>query len=54
MFRRSLWMIEDFEHSLRLLPDDGELNYALALIHVIRGRFNNAINILRQAVEANP
>src|SRR5436305_991533 len=53
-FRRSLWMIEDIEHSLRLVPDDAERNYALALIHVMRGRFNDAIKTLRQAVEANP
>jgi tetratricopeptide (TPR) repeat protein len=53
-FRRSLWMIEDIEHSLRLVPDDAERNYALALIHVMRGKFNDAIKTLRQAVEANP
>lgn len=53
-FRRSLWMIEDIEHSLRLVPDDAERNYALALVHVMRGRFNDAIKTLREAVEANP
>jgi len=53
-FRRSLWMIEDIEYSLRLVPDDAERNYALALIHVMRGRFNDAIKTLNKAVEANP
>jgi tetratricopeptide (TPR) repeat protein len=53
-FRRSLWMIEDIEHSLRLVPDDAERNYALALVHVMRGRFNDAIRTLKEAVGANP
>src|SRR5215210_4707774 len=53
-FRRSLWMIQEIEHSLRLVPDDAERNYALALIHVMRGRFNDAIKTLNKAVEANP
>lgn len=54
VFRRSLWMIEDIEESLHLVPDVAERNYALALVHVMRGRFSNAIKTLREAVEANP
>lgn len=53
-FRRSLWMIQEVEHSLRLVPDDAERNYALALIHVMRGKFTDAIRSLSVAVEANP
>jgi thioredoxin-like negative regulator of GroEL len=39
-------MIQEVEHSLRLVPDDAERNYALALIHVMRGKFNDAIRSL--------
>jgi tetratricopeptide (TPR) repeat protein len=53
-FRRSLWMIEDIEHSLRLVPDEAERNYALALVHIMRGKFNDAIKALNKAVEADP
>lgn len=53
-FRRSLWMIEDIEHSLRLVPDDSERYYALALIHMMRGKFDDAIKNLGRAIEANP
>src|ERR687891_180797 len=53
-FQRSLWMIESIEHSLRLVPDAAERNYALALVHIMRGRFNDAIRTLKEAVGANP
>lgn len=54
IFRRSLWMIEHIEHSLRLIQDDAERNYALALVHVMRGKFNDAIRTLKEAAEADP
>lgn len=47
-------MIEDIEHSLRLVPDEAERNYALALVHVMCGQFNVAIKELSSATEANP
>jgi tetratricopeptide (TPR) repeat protein len=53
-FRRSLWMIEEIEHSLRLVPDEAERNYALALVHIMRGKFSDAIKDLSKAVEADP
>lgn len=53
-FKRSLWMIEEIEHSLRLIPDEAERNYALALVHIMRGKFNDAIKTLSKAAEADP
>jgi tetratricopeptide (TPR) repeat protein len=47
-------MIDDLEYSLSFVPDDAERNYALALVHVMRGRFSDAIKTLSKAVKANP
>jgi len=52
-FSRSLWMIEEVEHILRLVPDEAERHYSLALIQIMRGFFNDAVKSLEKAVEAN-
>jgi tetratricopeptide (TPR) repeat protein len=52
-FTRSLWMIEELERSLALVPDDAERHYSLALVHIMRGRFAEAINSLDDAIEAD-
>lgn len=53
-FSRSLWMIEELECSLQLVPDEAERHYSLALIHVMRGKFNDAIKTLEKAVQTQP
>jgi tetratricopeptide (TPR) repeat protein len=53
-FHPSLWMIEDLEHSLNLVPDEAERYYALALIDVMLGQFPQSLKSLSMAVEANP
>jgi tetratricopeptide (TPR) repeat protein len=52
-FSRSLWMIEEIEHTLQLVPDEANRYYSLALIHIMRGHFNDAVKSLEKAVEAN-
>jgi tetratricopeptide (TPR) repeat protein len=51
---RSIWMLEELEHPLNLVPDEAERNYGLALIKVMLGRFNEAVKSLSAALEANP
>jgi tetratricopeptide (TPR) repeat protein len=53
-FNRSLWMIEEVEHTLRLVPDDAERYYSFALIRIMRGFFKEAVQILEKATEFNP
>jgi tetratricopeptide (TPR) repeat protein len=53
-FSRSLWMIEEIECSLQLVPDEAERHYSLALIYVMRGKFDDAIYSLEKAVHAQP
>jgi tetratricopeptide (TPR) repeat protein len=53
-FTRSLWMIEELERSLGLVPDAAERHYSLALIHIMRGRFAEAISSLVDAFDADP
>jgi tetratricopeptide (TPR) repeat protein len=53
-FSRSLWMIEELEVSLESVPDDAERNYGLALVKIMRGKFQEAVIRLEQAVEAKP
>ena len=52
--RRSRWMIEDLKHSVELVPDEAERHYGLALILIMLGRFNEAVDSLGKAIEANP
>jgi lipopolysaccharide biosynthesis regulator YciM len=53
-FNRSLWMIEELEVSLESVPDDAERHYGLALIKIMRGKFQEATKSLETAVEAKP
>ncbi len=53
-FTRSLWMIEELEVSLEFVQDDAERHYGLALIKIMRGKFQEAIKSLEQAVGAKP
>lgn len=53
-FRPSLWMIEDLEHTLTLVPDEVERYYALALVDVMLGEFTQALKSLGLAAQANP
>jgi lipopolysaccharide biosynthesis regulator YciM len=53
-FSRSLWMIEELEVSLGLVSDDAERHYGLALVKIMRGKFQEAVQSLEQAVEAKP
>ncbi len=53
-FSRSLWMIEELEISLKLIQDDSERHYSLALIQIMRGKFQDAVKSLGKAVEAKP
>jgi tetratricopeptide (TPR) repeat protein len=52
--RRSVWMFEDLEYSLKLVPDEAERCYGLALVQVMLGKFTDAVKSLKQAVESNP
>lgn len=54
LLRRSRWIIEDLEHSLRLVPDEAERYYALSLTEIMLGDFIQAVNSLNLAVGANP
>jgi tetratricopeptide (TPR) repeat protein len=53
-FHRSVWMIEDLERSLSLVPDEAERHYGLALIQVMLGKFTLALGNLVMAISANP
>jgi tetratricopeptide (TPR) repeat protein len=53
-FSRSLWMIEELEVSLGSVPDDAERHYGLALIKIMRGKFQEAVKSLEQAAELKP
>lgn len=53
-FTRSLWMIEELEVSVGLIQDDSERHYGLALIQIMRGKFQEAVKSLGKAVEAKP
>jgi tetratricopeptide (TPR) repeat protein len=46
-------MIEDLEHSLRLVPDEAERYYAMALTELMLGEFLRAVNSLNLAIRAN-
>jgi tetratricopeptide (TPR) repeat protein len=52
--RRSLWMLEEIQQSLRLVPDEAERNYGLALLQIMLGKFTDAISSLDLAIQANP
>jgi lipopolysaccharide biosynthesis regulator YciM len=47
-------MIEELEVTLESVPDDAERQYGMALIKIMRGKFQEAIKNLEKAVEANP
>lgn len=51
---RHLWMLEDLENLLPLVPQDAERFYGLALVQMMRGRFDEGIRSLEEAVKANP
>ena len=51
--RRSVWMFEDLEYSLNLVPDEAERHYGLALVQVMLGKFLDALKSLKLAVEAD-
>lgn len=53
-FRRSLWMLEDVQRALQLIPDEAERYYSLALMGVMLGRFNESISNLERVIQANP
>lgn len=53
-FSRSLWMIEELEVCLKSVSDDAERNYGLALIKIMRGKFQEGVKSLEQAVAAKP
>jgi len=53
-FTLSLWMTEELEVSLGLIQDDSERHYSLALIQIMRGKFQEAVKSLDKAVEAKP
>jgi tetratricopeptide (TPR) repeat protein len=53
-FTRSLWMIEELEVSVGLIQDESERYYGLALIQIMRGKFQEAVKSLDKAVEAKP
>lgn len=53
-FTRSLWMIEELEVSVGLIQDESERHYGLALIQIMRGKFQEAVKSLDKAVEAKP
>jgi tetratricopeptide (TPR) repeat protein len=52
--RRSLWILEEIQQSLRLVPDDAERNYGMALLQIMLGKFTDAISSLELAIQANP
>lgn len=52
--RRSPWMFREIEASLNLVPDEAEKHYSLAVLDVMLGKFNDAINKLETAIQANP
>lgn len=54
LFSRSWWMIEHIEQTLKLVPDDAERHYSLALVEVMLGKFDDAIKSLDKALEAKP
>jgi tetratricopeptide (TPR) repeat protein len=51
---RHLWMLEDLENLLPLVLQDAERFYGLALIQMMRGRFDDGVQSLVKAVKANP
>lgn len=53
-FSRSLWIIEELEVSIGLIQDDSERHYSLALIQIMRGKFQESVKSLDKAVEAKP
>lgn len=53
-FRRSPWMLEQIQESLELIPDHAERYYSFALLQIMLGNFNEAIESLGKAIEANP
>ncbi len=53
-FSRSLWMIEHIEQALRLVPDDVERHYGLALVGMMLGEFSNAVSHLNTALGVQP
>lgn len=52
--RRSLWMLEEIQNSLKLVPDEAERYYGLALLEIMLGRFNDAIANLDRAIQTSP
>jgi tetratricopeptide (TPR) repeat protein len=53
-FRRSLWMLEEIQHSLEHIPNEAERSYSMALLQIMLGKFNDAINSLETATRINP
>jgi tetratricopeptide (TPR) repeat protein len=52
--RRSLWMLEELQHSVQLVPDEAERHYGLALLQVMLGKFTDAIASLDRVLQADP
>lgn len=53
-FRRSVWMLEEIQVALKLVPDKAQRHYSLALMDVMLGNFKEAIDNLDHALQANP
>ncbi len=51
---RSVWMFQDLEYSLTLVPDEAERYYGLALVQVMLGKFLDAVKSLRLALKSDP
>lgn len=51
--RRSQWMIEELERSIRLVPNDADRHYGQALAFLLLGRIQEANFSLNSAVEAD-
>jgi tetratricopeptide (TPR) repeat protein len=51
---RHLWMLEDLERLLPLVPSEAERYYGLALVQMMLGRFDEGIRSLESAVKADP
>jgi tetratricopeptide (TPR) repeat protein len=51
--RRSQWMIEEIERSLRLVPNDADRHYGQALAFLLLGRIQEAHRSLNSAVDAD-
>jgi tetratricopeptide (TPR) repeat protein len=51
---KSPWIIQALKHPLELVPDEAERHFGLALLQMLLGNFNEAINSLDSALNADP